>query len=97
LDDFTQQEDWEKTNDEAIRVIDSFIAVIEGMKTDNSDFNNPTGYTPLINAISKKYKIKDYVPLAELDSEIANLIIQDAITLKNKLVFARNLSDSNKG
>ena len=97
LDDFTQQEDWEKINDEAIRVVDSFIAVMEGMKTDNSDFDNPTGYTPLINAISKKYKIKDYVPLAELDSEIANLIIQDAITLKNKLVFARNLSDSNKG
>ena len=97
LDDFVQQEDWEKMNDEAIRVIDSFISVVEGMKTDNADFDNPTGYSTLINAISRKYGVKDYVPLAELDSETANMIVQDAKTIKDKLVFARNLSDNNKG
>lgn len=97
LDDFIQQEEWEKTNDEAIRVINSFIAVMEGMKTDNADFDNPTGYATLINAISRKYGVKDFVPLAELDSETANMIIQDAKTIRDKLIFARNLSDNNKG
>lgn len=97
LDDFAQQEDWEKANDEALRIINSFIAVIEGVKMDNGDFNNPTSYTTLINSISRKHGIPDYVELAELDSETANLIIQDAKIIRDKLIFARNLSDSNKG
>lgn len=97
LDDFIQQEDWEIRNDEAIKVINSFIAVIEGMKTDASDFDNPTGFTLILNKISRKHGVQDYVDLAELDSQTADIIIQDAKTLKNKLIFARNLSDNNKG
>jgi hypothetical protein len=75
LEDFAQQEDWERENDEALRIVNTFISVVEGMKMDNGDFDNPTSYTTIVNSISKKHKVPDYVQLTELDAETANLII----------------------
>jgi hypothetical protein len=45
------------------------------MKIDNADILNPTGYSKILNEIYKRQGIKDYVELAELDTDTANMII----------------------
>jgi hypothetical protein len=38
-------------NEEAIVLLNSFISVIEGMKVDNADIINPTGYSKILNEV----------------------------------------------
>jgi hypothetical protein len=51
---FTVDTDWSADNEEALNLVDAFIAVVNGMKTDNASFNNPTGYTKILNNIYRK-------------------------------------------
>lgn len=94
---FSLDENWNESNNEALDLINAFISVINGMKTDNAGFNNPTGYTKILNNIFKKQGVKDYVELAELDSQTADLILQDAQIIKDKLEFYKTLSEMNSG
>lgn len=94
---FTVDSSWSEDNQEALYLIDTFISVINGMKVDNAGFDNPTGYTKILNALSKKHKVPDYVELPELDSKTADLIIQDALLIKDRLTFAQVLSNANTG
>jgi hypothetical protein len=50
----TVDPEWTADNEEALNLVNSFIAVINGMKVDNASFNNPTGYTKILNNIYKK-------------------------------------------
>lgn len=93
----TVDQEWTDDNEEALNLINSFIAVINGMKVDNASFNNPTGYTKILNNIYKRQGVKDYVELTELDSTTADLILQDALLIKDRLEFAKTLSDINSG
>lgn len=94
---FSIDQDWNADNDEALNLIDAFIAVINGMKVDNAGFNNPTGYTKILNNIYKKQGVKDFVELTELDSQTADMILQDAQIIKDRLEFAKTLSAVNSG
>ena len=94
---FTVDSDWSADNEEALNLVDAFIAVVNGMKTDNASFNNPTGYTRILNDIYRRQGVKDFVELAEFDSETADLIIQDAQVIKDRLEFAKQLSAVNQG
>ena len=94
---FTVDQEWTDDNEEALNLVNSFIAVINGMKVDNASFNNPTGYTKILNNIYKGQGVKDYVELTELDSTTADLILQDALLIKDRLEFAKTLSDINSG
>jgi hypothetical protein len=93
----TVDPEWTADNEEALNLVNSFIAVINGMKVDNASFNNPTGYTKILNNIYKQQGVKDYVELTELDSTTADLILQDALLIKDRLEFAKTLSDINSG
>ena len=93
----TVDPEWTADNEEALNLVNSFIAVINGMKVDNASFNNPTGYTKILNNIYKRQGVKDYVELTELDSTTADLILQDALLIKDRLEFAKTLSDINSG
>lgn len=93
----TVDQEWIDNNEEALNLVNSFIAVINGMKVDNASFNNPTGYTKILNNIYKRQGVKDYVELTELDSTTADLILQDALLIKDRLEFAKTLSDINSG
>jgi hypothetical protein len=75
LGTFTVDSDWSADNEEALNLVDAFIAVVNGMKTDNASFNNPTGYTKILNDIYRRQGVKDFIELAEFDSETADLII----------------------
>ena len=94
---FTVDDEWNADNEEALNLVDAFIAVVNGMKTDNASFNNPTGYTKILNNIYKQQGVKNFVELAEFDSETADLIIQDAQIIKDRLEFAKQLSAINQG
>jgi hypothetical protein len=67
------------------------------MKVDNADINNPTGYSKMLNDVYSKQGIKNYVQLTELDSNTADIMLQDALLIKKKLEFVQDIHDINKG
>lgn len=97
LDELFLEEDFLDDNQEAINLVTTFISVLEGMKVDNADILNPTGYSKILNEVYKRQGIKNYVELAELDSETANMIIQDAELVLDRLNFIQGVHNINKG
>ena len=97
LESFGLDSTWEENNKEAIQVIDSYIAVLNGMKVDNADINNPTGYSRIINNINKAHNIKGYQELAEIDSSTADSLVSELLRIKNRLLFASRLNAVNQG
>lgn len=89
--------EWQETNEEALLLLDSFIAVMQGLKVDNADILNPTGYSKILNEVYTRQGIKNYVPLAELDSETVDMMVQDALVIKNRLEFMQDLHALNQG
>lgn len=96
LDEVLLNTQWQEDNEEAMLLLDSFISVINGVKIDNADITNPTGFSKILNNIYTKRGVKDFVKLAELDTESANLILQDALLIRNKLEFIQNIYNINK-
>ena len=90
-------DEWVENNKEVTKILDSFEAILQGMRVDNGDFNNPTGYTKILNTINSKVGNTDWVQLAEIDRTQADLILQDIQTLKNRFNIAENLSAINRG
>jgi len=45
------------------------------MRVDNGDFDNPTGYTKILNTVNSKVGNTDWVQLAEIDRTQADLIL----------------------
>ena len=88
---------WTQDNEEALNLVDAFVAVLNGMKVDNASFNNPTGFTKILNNIYKKQGVKDFIELTELDTQTADLMLQDAMLIKDRLEFAKTLSAVNQG
>ena len=90
-------DEWVENNKEVTKILDSFEAILQGMRVDNGDFDNPTGYTKILNTINSKVGNTDWVQLAEIDKIQADLILQDIQTLKNRFNIAENLSVINRG
>lgn len=84
-------DDWEANNKEALKLLDAFIAVVKGMRKDNSDIFNPTSYTSILNNIYGDNA------LLELDSEQADLILSDALLVQNRLQQAELIWRINTG
>lgn len=95
--DLIVSNEWVENNKEVTRILDSFEAVLQGMRVDNGDFDNPTGYTKILNTINSKVGNTNWVQLAEIDRTQADLILQDIQTLKNRFNIAENLSAINRG
>lgn len=97
LSDFRIDGTWEDHNTEALQLVQSLRAVLEGMKVDNADINNPTGYTKILNTLYQKQGRKDFVQLAEISSDEANMMIADLNKIIGRLTYAEQLNAINKG
>lgn len=97
LSEFRINGTWEDHNTEALQLVQSLRAVLEGMKVDNADINNPTGYTKILNTLYQKQGRKDFVQLAEISSDEANMMIADLNKIIGRLTYAEQLNAINKG
>jgi hypothetical protein len=88
---------WKENNEEVLKIIESYKAVLNGLRTDNADFDNPFGYSTIINKINKKIGNQDAGEAAEIDKEFTDIILQDAINIQNRLSLAGDLSNINRG
>lgn len=90
-------DEWVEDNLEVQKLLDSFEAVIQGMRVDNGDFDNPTGYTRILNQINPKIGNTDYEQLAEIDAAFADMVLQDVHMLQKRFKVAEELSAINRG
>lgn len=97
MSEFGTDEVWEANNQEAIRLAKAFRSVLNGMKVDNADINNPTGYSRMLNLVYQKSAQKNYVPLAEISTQEANMMLEDVNKIIARLEFADTLAKMNRG
>ena len=97
MSEFGTDEVWEANNQEAIRLAKAFRSVLNGMKVDNADINNPTGYSRMLNLVYQKSAQKNYVPLAEISTQEANMMLEDVNKIIARLEFADTLTKMNRG
>lgn len=97
MSEFGTDEVWEANNQEALRLAKAFRSVLNGMKIDNADINNPTGYSRMLNLVYQKSAQKNYVPLAEISTQEANMMLEDVNKIIARLEFADTLTKMNKG
>lgn len=97
ISEFGTDEVWEANNQEALRLAKAFRSVLNGMKVDNADINNPTGYSRMLNLVYQKSAQKNYVPLAEISTQEANMMLEDVSKIIARLEFADTLIKMNRG
>lgn len=97
MSEFGTDEVWEDNNQEALRLAKAFRSVLNGMKVDNADINNPTGYSRMLNLVYQKSAQKNYVPLAEISTQEANMMLEDVNKIIARLEFADTLAKMNRG
>lgn len=97
ISEFGTDEVWEANNQEALRLAKAFRSVLNGMKVDNADINNPTGYSRMLNLVYQKSAQKNYVPLAEISTQEANMMLEDVNKIIARLEFADTLTKMNRG
>ncbi len=97
MSEFGTDEVWEANNQEALRLAKAFRSVLNGMKVDNADINNPTGYSRILNLVYQKSAQKNYVPLAEISTQEANMMLEDVNKIIARLEFADTLTKMNRG
>lgn len=97
ISEFGTDEVWEANNQEALRLAKAFRSVLNGMKVDNADINNPTGYSRVLNLVYQKSAQKNYVPLAEISTQEANMMLEDVSKIIARLEFADTLTKMNRG
>lgn len=97
MSEFGTDEVWETNNQEALRLAKAFRSVLNGMKVDNADINNPTGYSRMLNLVYQKSAQKNYVPLAEISTQEANMMLEDVSKIIARLEFADTLTKMNRG
>ena len=97
MSEFGTDEVWEAHNQEALRLAKAFRSVLNGMKVDNADINNPTGYSRMLNLVYQKSAQKNYVPLAEISTQEANMMLEDVNKIIARLEFADTLTKMNRG
>ena len=97
VSEFGTDEVWEANNQEALRLAKAFRSVLNGMKVDNADINNPTGYSRMLNLVYQKSAQKNYVPLAEISTQEANMMLEDVSKIIARLEFADTLAKMNRG
>lgn len=89
--------DFIEDNKEAIKLLQLFTASVEGIKIDNANAFNPISYSKIVNEAYQKQGVKDYVKLAELDTDIADMILQDVYNIAARLDFIQKIHDINTG
>ena len=81
--------------DNAIRVIQFYQAAINAAKTDNAGLDNAWGHNRTLNEIAQSLGTESN--LAEIDSEYANLLLEDLENSKSKLMLIKAIYNHNQG
>lgn len=97
ISDFGVDEDWEANNDEFNKLVESFAAVVSGMRTDNADFGNLTSYSHIMNEVNKHAKVDNVVQYAEIEGGLASQVLQDLSLIKSRMDMASGIAAINKG
>lgn len=109
LEQFILEEDTYAQLKEALSIIHIYKSAIEASKNDNvsfqTQFNNEGfvdtselwGFNKTLNEINEKNKTENWEKLPELDSNTANLILQDINIIYNKLNSVKNLYELAQG
>lgn len=78
-------------------LVDLLASSIYATRVDKSSINNSFGYSKILNELNKKYGNDQWIELAEIEGENADLILQDLALIKQKIQFAKNLDSINRG
>lgn len=97
ISEFGLEDNWDENNQEALKIIRAFRAVLNGMRNDNADLDNPTGYAKILNTIYQKSAQQNYAPLAEINAQEADMMLEDINKLLTRLEYADTLSKINRG
>lgn len=81
----------------AVYTMELYKAAILGARTDAASLNNIFGYNATLNEVASKQEGAEHVELAEIDSQTADLFVQDIDTNLNKLQFLKRLYEINQG
>lgn len=97
ISEFTFDSNLKVELDEALQVIELYRAAIDAAKVDNGNVDNLFGYNATVNEVNKKLGTEGFIPLAEINSDTGNILIQDLSIIRNKLLFYKNLYEINNG
>jgi hypothetical protein len=61
------------------------MSALYATRVDKASVNNSWGYSKTLNELNKKYKNEDWVELAEIEGNVADLIMQDLAIIKQKI------------
>jgi hypothetical protein len=87
-----------KRIDDALWLISMYEDTLNTARTVLYDATNVWGYNKTLNSIAKKVKSEKELPtLAEIDSETADVFLQDLNLYKRKLLFLKKLYAVNAG
>ena len=97
VSDLAYGQDLGKQMNEVEEIIDLYASALYATRIDKSATNNAWGYSKTLNELNRKYGNDQWVQLAEIEGEKAELIMQDLALVKQKLQFAKNLHAVNSG
>lgn len=82
---------------EVDEIIDVLVSALYATRVDKAGINNSWGYSKTLNELNKKYGNDQWVELAEIEGETANLLLNDLALIKQKVHFAQNIHRVNSG
>lgn len=82
---------------EVDEIVDVLASALYATRVDKAGINNSWGYSKTLNELNKKYGNDQWVELAEIEGETADLLLDDLALIKQKLHFARNIHQVNAG
>ena len=81
----------------ALKLMSLYKAAIQGAQTDNAGLNNLFGFNATLNEVAKKLGDDTYKPLAEIDNNTAQILLQDIETNYQRLLTIKRLFLYNRG
>lgn len=97
LSSFGYNSNIEEQIDEIDEIIDVIASALYATRVDESGVNNAWGYSKTLNELNKKYKNDQWIELAEIEGNTADLLQSDLAILKQKIHFVKNLRALNNG
>ena len=89
--------DLAKQLDEVDELVDFVASALYATRVDKAGVGNAWGYSKTLNELNRKYGNDQWVELAEIDGQKAELLQQDLALIKQKIEFAKKLNGINSG
>ena len=95
LQQFAIDNELELAIDQGLKLLSLYSTALEASRTDNGDINKLFGFSLVLNKANSR--TEGYQPLAEIDGQTTNALLQDVEFLRNKLEYAQLLFSINQG